>query len=120
MLIKERALRIVYDDQLSTFDELLQKDNSFTVHERNIQTLAIEIYKVINGHYPKIMNEIFQLKENSNYCSKFPFKSENVRRVAYGTETLSFLGPKTMTTTSNKHDGYEVYVNQSGKVFLPV
>ena len=92
--IQERALRIVYDDQLSTFDELLQKDNSFTVHERNIQALAIEIYKVVNGHSPKIMNEIFQLKENSIYCSKFPFKSRNVRTVAYGTETLSYLGPK--------------------------
>ena len=84
--IQERALRIVYDDQLSTFDELLQIDKFFTVHERNIQTLVIEIYKVINGHSPKIMNEIFQLKENSNYCSTFPFKPQNVRTVAYGTE----------------------------------
>ena len=93
-MIQERALRIVYKDENSSFDELLQRDKSFTIHERNIQILAIEIYKVINGISPEIMNEVFQLKENLQYCSQFPFKSQNVRTVTYGTETLRFLGPK--------------------------
>ena len=92
--IQERALRIVYNDELSTFDELLRKDDSMTVHERNIQMLATEVYKIVNGHAPKIMNEVIQVKENSIYCSRFPFKSRNVRTVAYGTETVSFMGPK--------------------------
>ena len=30
--IKERALRLVYDDYLSSFDELLRKDNSVCIH----------------------------------------------------------------------------------------
>ena len=93
-MIQERALRIVYKDENSSFNELLQRDKSFTIHERNIQALSIEIYKVINGICPEIMNEVFQLKENLQYCSKFPFKSQNVRTVTYGTETLRFLGPK--------------------------
>ena len=41
--IDERALRIVYKDFSSTFEQLLQKDWSFTIHERNIQALAIVI-----------------------------------------------------------------------------
>ena len=40
MKTQETALRAVYDDQLSTFQALLQK--SFTVHERNMM-LGIEI-----------------------------------------------------------------------------
>ena len=40
------------------------------------------------------MNEMFQLKENLQCCSQFRFKSQNVRTVTYGTETLRFLGPK--------------------------
>ena len=36
------------------------------------------------------MNEVFQLKDNLQYC----FKSQNVRTVHYGTESLRFLGPK--------------------------
>ena len=41
--IHVRALRIIYNDLVSTFDELVTKDKSFTIHHRNIQTLAIEI-----------------------------------------------------------------------------
>ena len=44
--IEERALRLVYDDYLSSFDELLRKDNSVCIHHRNIQRVAIEMFKV--------------------------------------------------------------------------
>ena len=63
----------------SSFGELLKKDGSFTIHERNIQALAIEIYKVINGLSPEIMNDIFSLKESETYCSRFPFKTRNIK-----------------------------------------
>ena len=39
--LHERALRIVYYDYESTFEELLEKDKAFTIHERNFQSLAI-------------------------------------------------------------------------------
>ena len=38
-----RALRLVYQDENSSFEELLQKDGSVTIHHRNLQFLAIEI-----------------------------------------------------------------------------
>ena len=41
--LHERSLRIVYKDNNSSFKELLKKGNSFTVHHRNIQSLAIVI-----------------------------------------------------------------------------
>ena len=44
------------------FDELLDKDDSFSIHHRNIQSLANEIFKFLNGLYPQIMNEVFQVK----------------------------------------------------------
>ena len=37
----ERALRIVCDDYAFSFTELLEKDNSATIHNRYIQLLAI-------------------------------------------------------------------------------
>ena len=43
--IHERALRIAYDDYVSDFHSLLDKDDSVTIHQRNIQVLALEIYK---------------------------------------------------------------------------
>ena len=56
----EKALTIVYSDYKSTFQELLDKD-SFSVHQRNIQTLAIEIYKHIHGLSPVNMGEVFKI-----------------------------------------------------------
>ena len=42
--LHERALRLVYDDRQSTFEELLNIDKSVTNHHRNLQTLATEVY----------------------------------------------------------------------------
>ena len=47
-----RALRIVYQDKKSSFEELLQKDNSVSVHMKNLQYLATDIFKVKNDLSP--------------------------------------------------------------------
>ena len=92
--IHERALRIVYSDYSSTFKELIEKDKSSTIHERNLRTLAIELYKVVNGLSPKILEEVFPMKKSTKYCSKSPFETFNVRTTNYGIHSLSYMGPK--------------------------
>ena len=70
--------------------ELLNKDNSFTVHERNIQALGIELYKVANGLSPGYNAVSFP----SVFPSENMFITRNVKSVRHGTETLAHLGPK--------------------------
>ena len=65
--IHERALRIVYNDCSSTFEDLVNKDKSVTIHQRNLQQFAIEIFKVKIGITPIIMNKIFTFVENNTY-----------------------------------------------------
>ena len=62
--IHERALRIVYNDHQCIFEELLERDNSFTIHERNLQKLATEMFKVSNGLSVQLVSENFHFAEN--------------------------------------------------------
>ena len=84
--IHERALRLVYKDDISSFEELLTRDNSFTIHERNIQTLAIELYKIVNRLSPKIMDLIFPLKDKIRYPNENIFITKTIKTVSWGSE----------------------------------
>ena len=50
--LHERALRLVYKNENLSFIELLDTDNSVTIHQRNLQRLAIEMYKAKNKLSP--------------------------------------------------------------------
>ena len=91
--LHERALQIVYKNSSLTFEELLQKDRSFTIHHRNLQKLAMEMYKIKNNYSPVMMKSIFPESTNRyNLRCNNPFQSDNVHSVHNGTETLSYRG----------------------------
>ena len=80
--IHERALRLVYKDYTSSFEELLLKDNSLRIHYRNLQKLAIEILKVKLGLALETMKNIYPIIENPyDLRNETKFKSRNVRTV---------------------------------------
>ena len=60
-----RALRLVYKNDDCPFQELLEMDNYATIHERNLKTLATEMFKVINKISP-VPNQGL-LEEHINY-----------------------------------------------------
>ena len=93
--LHERGLRMVYKDYKLTFNDLLHKDNSFSIHHRNLQRLAMEMYKAYNDLSPSLVKSIFRTREipyNLRNCN--PFKFTNVHTVFKGTETISFRGTK--------------------------
>ena len=93
--IHERALRITYGDHSSTFRELLEKDNSVSIHHRNLQVLATEMFKITNNIAPEILTSIFEERTCSyNFRNNSKFASRRVHSVSHGTKSLSYLGPK--------------------------
>ena len=62
--VHERALRIFYRNNNLRFDQLLQ---SYNIHHKNIQTLAIELYKVKDNLSNQIMQKIFEKRQNADY-----------------------------------------------------
>ena len=93
--IQERALRIAYRDNTSQFKELLEKDNSVSVHQKNLQLVMIEIYKTKNRLNPPFMIEIFGDKEVSYQLrSTSKLNLPKVRTTNYGTDTVWFMGQR--------------------------
>ena len=50
--VHERSLRLITNDENSSFETLLQNINDITVHQRNLQILMTEVYKIIKGEAP--------------------------------------------------------------------
>ena len=92
--IHERALRLVYQDYTTSFDELLKKDGSLTFHHRNIHQVAIEMFKVKHDLSPPFMKEMFTYVSNENGTrSGDTFARPNVDSVLKGDQSLRSFGP---------------------------
>ena len=91
--IHKRGLGVIYGKEDANFEDLLIKDSSCAIHENNIHTLLIEIYKSINHIRPPIMQEFFDLK-----ITPYSLRNNNLLRLPktntsrYGTEALCFKG----------------------------
>ena len=93
--LQERALRLVYKKDNLTFAELLDLDNSVTVHQRNLQKLATEMYKAQNQISPIPMQQLFKEQDISHDLRNTrSWEVTKVRTVCYGTETVRYRGPQ--------------------------
>ena len=79
--IHERALRAVYNDEITPFEELLGRDKSETINRRNIKILAEELFKIENGFSNDIMAQLICKRNSVGYSlrsqTNFSF-SENM------------------------------------------
>ena len=62
-------------------NDLLELNNSVTIHQRNLQTLATKIFRLKNNSAPEVMTEVFEIKEpHYTVCSchvTYTFQSES-------------------------------------------
>ena len=94
--IHERALRLVYKNEtFLSFNDLLKRDRSVNIHQKNIQILATEIYKTKNNLGPKIMKDTFHfIQKPYNLRNDPELQRWRNRTVYFGTESISSLAPK--------------------------
>ena len=91
--IHERALRLIYNDHEKSFNSILTENNLKTIHQKNLEFLAIEIYKFQNGLSPPIMNDIFFSRQNICNLREFQELSISTKNtVNFGMETISYRG----------------------------
>ena len=93
--LHERALRIVYNDYKSTFENLLELDNSVSIHHRNIRLLSIELYKVKHNLSNQVISELFNLRNiNYDFRSQTDFELGLIYTTSYGLRSLKYFAPK--------------------------
>ena len=94
--LQERALRVVYNNVSHTYQELLDLDNSVTIHHKNLQKLAIEMYKVKHNLSLPLINNLFKTNASGhNLRNNRYWEVQRVRTISYGIETIRYRGPKT-------------------------
>ena len=94
--IHERILRLIYPNQHQlTFKELSEKNKAVSIHQRNLQTLATEIYKAKNKISLEVVNSLFEFtNKNCNLRNASILKRNRYFTVHYGSESLVSLAPK--------------------------
>ena len=104
--LHERVLRISYSDCKPSFNTLLEKDGSFSIHHRNIQSLSIERYKFLHGLSPPIMGDVIKLNRPSTYNvrTRQELYNRSTKTVRYGTETISFFRSEGLGSSSTKYE----------------
>jgi hypothetical protein len=90
--IHERGLRIVYDDYTASFEDLLKRNNSVCIHHRNIQLVAVEMYKVKHDLCPELRKCLFNKNPNPK-AGQQTFHIPRVKTVYMGKLSLNYFGP---------------------------
>ena len=86
---------MIYNDYRLPFGRILEDNKQKSIHQKNIESLAIQIYKFQAGLTPPIMSDLFVTKDNNYNLRNFQeLKSLHKRTVDLGTETISYRGPQ--------------------------
>ena len=106
--MQERTLCLVYKGTNFSIVELLEKENTFTIHQKHSKKRAIEIYKEKQKIAPKLIGELFQETEHLyNLRNNHAFRTYNAKTMQYRTELLLFMGPKIWSLFSSNINNSE-------------
>ena len=94
--IYERALRIIHpSDSKLTFKELLDKNKTASIHQKNLQVLATEIFKVKLNISSDILKELLSFNvRNYNLRNQSTLKRIKTNSMYFGSKNLSSVAPK--------------------------
>ena len=101
--LQYRALRIVYNDFQFSYEDLLHRVNTTTLHIGRMQSIAIETFKCLNGIAPEYIRDLVKLKNN-----KYNFRYENmlqlptVRTSRYGKNSFRFEAARVWHSLPNE------------------
>ena len=85
--IHERAIRLVYEDYTTPFEDLLRRDKSMSIHHLNIQRVAVEMFKIKNNLSPAFISDLFSQIGTQTRSNAF-FLRPNVNTTYMGEQSV--------------------------------
>ena len=93
--IQERALRFIYEDYKSNYEQLLIKSGLVSLRIRRIRCIALETYKILNHLNPSYLHDLVKYKNN---CYNFRYKNTveipQPRTENYGKKSFRYTAAK--------------------------
>ena len=101
--IQERALRFLYNDHKSSYDDLRTRSRKCTMLVARQRTLCIEVVKTIRDLNPPFMHSIFSSRA-LKYPSRNPKNLNHFRpnQVTFGSKSLKAIGPQIWNSLPNE------------------
>ena len=90
---QERALRILYNDSTSDYNQLLNNSSKASMEVKRLRKLALDIFKTLNNLNPEYMKEIFYKTTNLTH-RPFNIKVNHNNTTKYGKKSLRSLRPQ--------------------------
>ena len=91
--LQERALRFILKDSIFDYETLLSKGDVDSFRISSPKTMAVEIYKILNGMNPEYLSPLFSrsttpyyLRDNNEWIQPIE------RTTTYGIESLAYYG----------------------------
>ena len=91
--LQERALRFVLKDSISDYNTLLTKSGFDSFRISSLKSMAVEIYKILNGMDPKYLSSLFS-KSNVPYTMRDNDKliQPLKRTTGFGIKSFAYYG----------------------------
>ena len=101
--LNKRALRIVLNDKVSSYQQLLHNSEGTTLYNQRVQKMLITIYKCLNNDSsPKYLKDMLTLRQ-----SKYSLRGTNIISpckpvtTTYGLNSFRYFASKTWNSLSN-------------------
>ena len=94
--LQERALTIVFNSKLDSYENLLKQANLTTLYNRRLQDIARLMFKAKNNLLPKYLQDLYNNsggRKQANMLRNSNFTMPRYNTVKYGKHSLKYLGP---------------------------
>ena len=100
--IQERALRILYQDKLCSYQELIQRADTTTVLLSRLRTMALEVFKCTKALNTPCLNSLFKIKSTGHSLRNAVKLDQPLRKkTTHGLRSFSYLGSKIWNDLAN-------------------